>query len=307
MIESLICHRKFAGAAALTLCLLCIGCSTVTGPSAGSPGSPSQAKVSVFLKDAPSDSVLAFDLTLTDTALLDSGGKRFPLLGQSRTFELRQLRLASTLAISSAATDPATFSGLEVGLSSPRITLAGANGAVQQLTETTTPSVTLAKTTATVPINFSAATGQAQALMLDFDLQSSLSVDSGGNYLITPVLKSAAVGSTAGDAQLSMTLGKIVSVQATPANSLDVQLSTTSDVLHVKVDAATVFDTAVGQFSSLKAGQMIELEATFQPDGTYLAKFVNLGAPDPTLRFQGLLTDINQSGANPVMEMVVTQ
>ena len=304
MIKSLICQRNLAVAVVLSLSVVYLGCGVTSQQVTNPPvNTPTKAQVSVFLKDAPADDVVAFNLTITDAALFDSGGKRLPLLTFSRSFELRQLRLASALAISSAAIDPATVSTLEVGLSTPRLTVYGANGARQQLTETTTPSVSLANSRVSLPINFTVAAGQSQGLMLDFDVKNSLSVDSSGNYLITPVLKPALTG-TGGENELSMSLVKIAGVQSTPANSMDVQLPTIGETLHIKVDANTAFDPAIGQFSSLKSGQMIELEAKFQPDGTYLAKYVNQGAPDPTLRFQGVLMDTNQSGSNPAMEMV---
>ena len=305
MMKSFILRRNLTIGAVLSLSALSIGCG-ITSSSQGPnplPATPAKAQVSVFLKDAPADNVMALNLIITDAALFDSGGKRYPLLGFSRTFELRQLRQASTLAISSASIDPATVNSLEVGLSTPRLTVYGATGGMQELTETSTPSVTLTNSRVTVPISFTVAAGQSQGVMLDFDIQSSLSTDASGNYLITPVLKSAVTG-TGGNNELSMCLVKISAVQTT-GNSMDVQLPSIGETIHVKVDANTAYDPAVGPFSGLKVGQMIELEAKFQPDGTYLAKYVNQGAPDPTLRFQGVLMDMNQSGSSPLMEMVV--
>ncbi|MBV9179804.1 MAG: hypothetical protein JO356_00715, partial [Acidobacteria bacterium] len=134
-------------------------------------------------------------------------------------------------------------------------------------------------------------------------LKNSVTIDANGNYLITPVLKSALASST-GPNELSMVLVKVAAIQAA-TSSMDVQVVSLGDTVHVKVDSSTAFDPAVGQFSSLTAGQMIELEGKFQSDGSYLAKYINQGAPDPTLRFQGVLMDSHQTGSNPVAEMVV--
>lgn len=297
-------RRRLAITVLLSLSGMSIGCG-VTGSSQGpspTPSTPAKAQVSVFLEDAAADNVMSFNLTLTDAALFDSGGKRYPLLSFSRTFELRQLRLASTLAISGASIDPASVSNLEIGLSTPRLTVYSANGAIQQLTETTTPSVSLTNSRVTVPISFSVAAGQSQGVMLDFDIKNSLSIDANGNYLITPILKSTTTG-TSGNNEFSMSLVKIAAVQAA-SNGMDVQVPTIGDTIHVKVDSNTAYDPAVGQFSGLKAGQMIELEAKFQSDGSYLAKYINQGAPDPTLRFQGVLMGIDQNGSNPMIEMI---
>ena len=294
--------------AALVVCLLCSGCGVTSSSSSTTTtttqiNTPTQGQVTLFVQDAPVDGVVAFNCTVTDAGLFDSGGTRYPLLAWSRSFELRQLRLASALAVASVSTKPATFSNLEVGLSTPRLTIVGANGVVQQLTATTSPSVALTNSTVTVPVSFTLAAGQSQGVMLDFDLKNSLSVDANGNYLITPVLKSAVTSST-GPSELSMTLVQISAIQSAK-NSMDVQVLSVGDTVHVAVDSNTAFDPSVGQFSSLTTGQFIELEAKFQPDGTYLAKYVNPGAPDPTLRFQGVLMDTHQSGTNPVAEMVV--
>lgn len=308
MMKLSIVRQNLLVLAGLGLCLLIMGCgSTSAGPvptnTTTSLNTPTKGQVSLFLKDAPADGVVAFNVSISNASLFDSGGTSYPLSTWSREFEFRQLRLASALGVSAAAINPATYANLEVGLSSPRLTVVGANGVVQQLTQTTTPSVTLTNSTVTVPTTFSLAAGQSQGLMLDFDLQSSLSMDASGNYLITPTLTSATTTAN-GLSELSMTLATISAVQAT-ANTMDVQLVKTGDTVHVKIDGNTAFDPAVGQFSSLSAGQMIELEAKFQSDGSYLAKYVNQGASDPTMRFQGVLMDTNQTGATPVMEMVV--
>jgi Domain of unknown function (DUF4382)/Domain of unknown function (DUF5666) len=306
MIKSSDFRPTLLGIAALGVCLLCSGCGMTS--SSGSTtttqiNTPTQGQVTLFLQDAPVDGVVSCNVTLTDAGLFDSGGTRYPLLAWSRSFELRQLRLASALAVASVSTKPATFSSVEIGLSTPRLSVVGPNGMVQQLTATTSPSVTLTNSTVTVPVSFTLAAGQSQGVMLDFDLKNSLSVDGNGNYLITPVLKSAVTSST-GPSELSMTLVKVSAIQAA-TKSMDVQVLSVGDTVHVTVDSNTAFDPSVGQFSSLTAGQMIELEAKFQTDGTYLAKYVNPGAPDPTLRFQGVLMDTHQTGTNPVAEMVV--
>ncbi|HWC19706.1 MAG TPA: DUF5666 domain-containing protein, partial [Terriglobales bacterium] len=201
------------------------------------------------------------------------------------------------------ATDPGTFNNVQIGLSTPRLTLVGPGGAIQQLTETTTPSVSLSNSSVTVPASFTLTAGQMQGLTLDFNVQSSLWLDTNGNYVITPVMKSSTATST-GLSELSMSLVKISAVQAS-SSSMDVQVPATGDSVHMKVDSSTTFDHAVGQFSGLQPGQMIEVEAKFQSDGSYLAKYINQGPPDPTLRFEGVLLHANQGGSSPVMQMVV--
>ncbi|MBV9435266.1 MAG: DUF4382 domain-containing protein [Acidobacteria bacterium] len=306
MTKSFTIRENLLAAALLSLCLPFIGCgltSTTPANAAAAANTPTKGQVSMFVKDAPVDGVVAFNVSITNAALVDSAGTPYALSAWSREFEFRQLRLASALAASSVSISPATYNNLEIGLSSPRLTVVGANGVVQQLTQTSTPSVTLANSTLRTPIAFTLAAGQSQGVMLDFDLQKSLSKDANGNYVITPVLSSATT-TLSGIPELSMTLVQISAIQSS-AGTMDVQLATTGDTVHVKVDGTTVFDPAVAQFSSLSVGENIELEGKLQSDGSYLATNVNQGAPDRTLRFQGVLMDTNQSSANPLLELVV--
>jgi hypothetical protein len=307
MIKSSIRYQLLTGAAALSLCLFLTGCGLTLGKPSNQPSTPppttSNAQVSVFLKDAPADDVIALDLTLTDAALFDAGGMRYPILNWARPFELRHTRLAPTPAVSLATTNAAAFSTLEVGWASPRLTLVAADGSIQQLTETTTPSVTLSSSTIPIPTTLSVSAGQSQGVMLDLDVKSSLWVDANGNYVISPVVKATPVTSTDAENELSMSLVKVINVQSS-ANTMDVQLLATGDTLHIKVDSNTQFDAAIGKFSNVTPGQMIEVEAKFQTDGSYLAVYVNPGAPDPTLRFQGVVMAIDQSGTNPVAQLV---
>ncbi|MBV8205702.1 MAG: DUF4382 domain-containing protein [Acidobacteria bacterium] len=294
--------------AAIGLCLLASGCgstaslqsSSSSSSGFGNSGQP-QGQVSLFMQDAPTDGVVAFNVTVSEAALFDAGGKRYPVLGWARSFELRQLTLASALVEGGAAVAPASFTSIELGLASPRLTLVNASGAIQQLTETTTPSVQLANPTISAPVTATLAANGSLGIMIDFDLKNSLSVDGNGNYIITPVLKPS-VTAASGPPELSLTPVKITALQS---GSMDAQVLSIGDTVHIAVGPSTQFDTTVAQFSSLKAGEVVEVEAKLQADGSYLATAVNAGPPDPTKALQGILMSTSPSGSNQLIQMVV--
>ena len=88
--------------------------------------------------------------------------------------------------------------------------------------------------------------------------------------------------------------GTINAVLATPANCLDIQLVGSGISVLVRTDPNTQFSNSIGDFSNLQVGQLIEVNAQFLSDGTFLAKSVDLGIPEQSIRYQGVATRVQQ-------------
>jgi hypothetical protein len=90
-------------------------------------------------------------------------------------------------------------------------------------------------------------------------------------------------------------VGQVVNLPATPANSFDFQVPNVTGTVRVVTNANTFFDGGITQFTGLQKNQFVEIEATLQPDGTFLAKYVELSAADQSLRVQGVMTSTQQN------------
>lgn len=292
----------------LTLAGVLSGCGSTGATGSGTtvtpppPPTPGTANLSVFVKDAAADNVLAFKVDVTSVAVTDSTGKSTTLSTTPLTFELRHLELAPTIALEAGNLPSGGYNTLNLTLANPSLIVNSAG----------TPTATTPQMTATsvaIPLSsFSLPSGGTQGLSLDFDLQASITQNASGTYVINPVIHEAAVAPGSSGMQLVDTVGKITALPASPASSFDFQASSAATAARIVTDANTVFDASIGKFSSLQVGQYVEVEGTLQNDGTFLAKYVELSASNPLLRVGGVVSAIQKDATgNPTGINLVVQ
>jgi len=238
--------------------------------------------------------------------LTNAAGQSVSIANGAHPMEFRHLELAPTLAFQTNVPLD-NYSALKLSFTNPQIIVRSSTGKMVRLNGSTTPSVRLASSNVRVPVAMSVS--GVTGLMFDFDLQRSITIDSSGNYIVNPVI-SAFVTDNSGPGQLEDTLGQIVSVASGEnLQILDVSLLDTGTVVRVHTDAKTFFGTSIGQFSNLSVGQVIELDAQLQQDGTFLASLIDAGPPDPSRSYHGLLSSMQQASAgsttNAIMNFVV--
>ncbi len=132
------------------------------------------------------------------------------------------------------------------------------------------------------------------------NLQKSIAKDASGNYVVDPVVQPSATSSSSSQNELEDTRGVIAAIPAN--NALDVNLTASGKTVRIVTDANTRFSSDIGQFSSLQVGLEIEVNAHFQSDGTFLAREVDLGAPNPSLRYSGVVTQARQAPFQVVVQ-----
>jgi hypothetical protein len=177
-------------------------------------------------------------------------------------------------------------------------------GNVTQLTAMTTPSVTLATSSVTIPDAFSVSANGYVGVTLNFDLQSSISVNSSGNYIVTPVITAAPVNST--EPSLVDDVGRITTVATGSTPAVNLQLLSGSSVA-VNADGGTIFSSDITEVANLRAGQTVEINADLQSSGSYLAKFLGSSTAELSSTYEGLVTNAAQNGSGGFSFTVAVQ
>lgn len=278
-----------ACAALLALSLLMSACggaggtSTTQTPVTRSTASP---RVAIFLRDNTSEQVLAARVDINSAQL--AGSSSTDIITSTRAVELKHLDMAPTL-VHQGLINTGSYTAVNLTLANPRLSVADSRGNILQVLPTTTPSVRLAATTATVPVTFSAQGEDSIGVMLDWNLRQAITVDPSGNFVISPTIRASLVVSSDTKPEIVDTLGRVTSVDRA-ANRMNVQLISNGQTIAVSVNSGTVFDTSLASFAGVQVNQVVDLDAKLQADGTFLAHFVNLGPADPALAFQGLVT-----------------
>ena len=283
--------------------ILAVGCASNPAPAPPPPGGGES--LAVFMKDAPADSALSVQVTVNSVSAVKSGGQSVMLSNTPRTYELKHLSLAPTLTtVQNLAAG--SYTGITLALSNPQMQVLDANGNLETLDATTTPSITLAQSSVTVPLSFSIASKANGGVVLDFDLAKSLSVDNSANVILTPSLTAAVAASADPVPQLTSSVGT-VSALAKNGAGFDFQLVESGATVHVTTDSNTFFDAAVQKFSNIAVGQLLEINAYLATDGSYLAKGINGSASSLANRQQGLLTGTYQNSAGQTVLSIAVQ
>ena len=244
----------------------------------------------VLMQDAGAGNIVSFHLDVTPLSITDSSGITTSLSNTSLPFELIHLDLAPSLALPGAKLPAGSYTSVNLAVANPQLVVLS-NGVPTQVS-----NVKLAQTFVAVPLSaLNLLAGGTLGLALDFDVPKSVSVDANGNYTVTPVVHSATVvPSSSPGMQLVDVVGQVVNLPASPANSFDFQVPKITGTVRIVTDANTVFDSGVSKFSDLQKNQFVEIEAVLQPDGTFLAKYIELSASDQSLRVQGIVTGVQQ-------------
>jgi hypothetical protein len=255
--------------------------------------------MSVFVSDAAADNVMAFVIDVTKVSVTDSSGKTTTLTSTPQTVDLRHLELAPALAVQASSLPSGSYNAITLTLANPKLAVFSAGTA-------TAVNATLSNATVNIPLsNFSLASGATEGVALDFDLVNSLSTNSSGGFVINPVVHPATVTPSATSMEMVDTVGKISAINSSPANSFNFQLLSGVATAVVVTNSSTGYDSSIGQFSNLAAGQYVEVEGSFQSDGSFLARFIEQGATTPALRMEGVLVSVNTTSTPATITLVV--
>ncbi len=291
--------------------VLVVGLGLLATSCGGGSGSnltqPATGNVQIKMGDAPADSVLAFELTITRIDLTPQGGSPVTVLSHPRDIELAHLSgTVETLALTKVA--PGTYTGASISVSKVEVTYIP--------TGTTTPVHKEFTLNATVNVSFTpAVTIGAGAMVLNFDvnLAQSLTFDASGNVTaINPVF---AVSTSAiapkdqqkeEDGEMEDFVGMVTTLTPASGNapaSFVVTPQSSGDPRTFTVDANTKFDDGLTQFSDLKLNMMVKVDAVTQTDASLLAKEVELLEDHDGTEVEGIVIDTSGSPVTTITLM----
>jgi len=268
--------------------------------------------VSLTIHDAPPAgvTVLSFEIAVTGAVLNSFTQGNVSILHGPVDVELTQLGTAS--AFLDAENVPAgTYQSITVAFANPRLTIQNnsgsaiescANGAICELTPTLSPaSVTV--TSSPFPLTLIAST--PAGLRLDFDLNQSIQ----SNLSINPSVTFTQLSSSEGEQgqqgemdQIDDLEGQVTAVDS--ANNQFTLKTANGQTLTIQLNSSTEFEGfdkagLANSFSSMKAGQTVEVNAALQAGGTLLAKKVELKQTETEAQqqaeFEGTISSVDNA------------
>jgi len=313
--------------AVLCLNLLLSGCGVTSSrnsaPANTTPlGEDNKQSMFSFLEDSPADNVVAFRLDATGAALSTDAGTSFsindtvdtfPMVRAIQRVELRHLHLAPTLAFHTSNVPSGDYTTLNLSFANPQLTVRDSQGNITRVDGSTTPSVHLTKSSVSIPLALSV--NGPVGLMLDFNLQQSIMLDAKGNYIVDPVIIPSVISEFGAATELQDTEGQIVKISRDDQLQerfgkfvnieMDVQLLNSGKTVHVMANS-DIINRSIVPFGDLQVGQMIELSAQFQKDGTFLATGISPSSSNPSLTYKGLVSGVQpDSSGNFLVNMIL--
>jgi hypothetical protein len=306
--------RKSAGKLALILTGLGLAGCTGTVKSTQKLGQPLSANstgtVSMFLRTTKASGPAAFTMVVSGLSVTDSSGNPVSLLNTVEVPEVRHLELAPEMLSQATLVPQGYFQSMIMTLANPELSVVDAQGNITVLTGTTTPSVRLATSAVTIanlPSLFSiAAMGNAK-VMMDLDLERSISRDASGNYVINPWITATQMSAAQPDESLVDDIGTITNVSSGSSPVLNMKLQSSGSNVTVDTNGDTLWSADITQLSNLQAGQSIEITADMESSGSYLANFVGSSTADLPTTYEGLLTKARQDSSGNTSFTVAVQ
>jgi Domain of unknown function (DUF4382) len=305
---------KFIGKLALILTGLGLAGCTGTVKSSQKLGQPLSANstgtVSMFLRATKASGTAAFTMVVSGLSAMDSSGNPVSLLNTVEVPEVRHLELAPAMLSQATMVPQGHFQSIFMTLANPEISVVDAQGNVTVLTGSTTPSVKLATSTVAIsslPGLFSVTARGNTEVMMDFDLERSISRDGAGNYVITPWITGTQMSTAQPEESLVDDIGTITTVSSGSAPVLNMNLQSSGSNVTVDTNGETLWSADITQLSNLQAGQSVEITADMESSGSYLAKFVGSSTAEMPTTYEGLLTKTTQDSSGNTSFTVVVQ
>lgn len=295
--------KFFAFAVLLGLCMMGMSCGSSNSSSQNS-NSNSQASVFVTGEDAPSSSVVGFNVTI-DSITLNNGSTTVTALSSPEAVDFARLMGLRTL-LGFNTIKPGTYNSVT-------FTFENTNPApVISYVDMSTnpPSVktltgSFSQTTVTVPLPTGAplvvdSNGLA-GLHIDFDIQDSLATNAGQiTGVINPVINLAAVSASEEMGEITDFTGNVVSTSSS-TNSFQMQgpygMPRTIDV-----NSSTQYNGS-NSLGTLTADAIVSVIGAVQADGSILAKYVELITTDKAF-ISGRVLAVNPS-SGPVTSVTM--
>lgn len=281
--------------------VVCAGLALALVACGGTGGTSTSgmARYNVTMGDAPTDSVVSFEIAVSSIVLTGAGA---PVTILSTPMDIELTHLAGTVEPLTVADVPAgTYTGATITITGAEATVINSSGVPVQAT------VNLSQSTVNLPINLTV-DGTASTLNFDLNLAQSLTVDLTANpptVTVNPVFTAMAAANAPENEQENENGGiedVTGAVSATTANSFTINSG--QQTLTFSVNSGTSFD-GVASLSALMNGMLVEVTGVSQSDGTLLATKVDVAEDSPDgLEAEGLVTSVTGNPAGSITLVV---
>ena len=273
---------------------------TGTGPGSGTGTTPTATPVQVNLGDAPADWIMAFGMTVNNVTLTPASGTPVSLVATATPMEMTQT-MATMQPLAALSIPQGTYTRATVTLASVSM------GYLDPVTKAYVQKAMPGPFTAVVPFSPALTVGaNPMALNFDMNMGASVTVDGSGNVSLSPVM-TAAMASLATSGQTPWTGGMqqmMGSVSTISGSQFSLGAMMGMQKASFTTDATTLFTgSGLAGMAGLTSGMMVSVDATVQPDGSYLAKRVeSLGVGSTGMMGGGLVTTVT---GNPPTQLTL--
>ena len=245
------------------------GCGGTGGGTSTPRGGSTSVAMQVSLSDAPADQLLSLQLTINSIVLTSTSGATAGILPAATTVEVSHLQ-ATAQPVSEVTVPQGTYTGATVSISNVTAVYVNLSGQIAQANFSGAFNV---------PVTFSPnliVGTSALALNLDLNLAQSLQSLASGGFVpvMTPTINNVPAPSQQEEGTGGVhDLTGIVTSVGSSSFALAVRQAATS--LTIVVNSSTQL-TGVSGLSGLAAGDIVEVDAAMQSDGTLLASKVEV-------------------------------
>ena len=292
---------------------LLVGC----GGGMSSPNQPVTANMvqtSLTIHDNPpmGVTVLSFDIDVTGAALQPSDSSKQPvsMLSEPEDIELEHLQTESAL-LASKSVPTGTYSSLMVSFANPHMTIQNQTPNPLTLGSQSCPSGQICEfdpklnqssvTVQAAPFPITLTMNSPVVLKMDFNVDASVQAT---DLSITPTVSLVQVPTTNSTGQQDDEDVEVVGTISSPPSGTTFMIQTgmNGPSYTISTDNNTQFDfgtsCSANNFSCLQKGQIVEVEAKMQPDGSLLALEVKLFQPPNQISFAGTISSVSSGGTS---------
>jgi hypothetical protein len=290
--------------ALLAVALLLVACgggggTPGTAPAATPPSpQPASTPVQINLGDDPADRLVATSVTVNSVALIRSDGGSVIVMSTPRPMEM--MRLMGTVApLALAGVPQGSYTGATLTFGPSTVTY------IDSITGLPVQRTVPGPVTTTVMFSSPLVVGTAPMVVnLDMNMAASVGIDAGGNVSLTPALRAhhnaAVTGSR--DPEDGGMHGLNGMVSSAGSNTFTVTMMQGMPAVSLATHSGTHFE-GVGGTHMMGSSQLLSVDATLQPDGTWTATRVHARAAAGGAMAAGVVT--NLTGAPPTQLVLV--
>ncbi len=249
--------------------LLLVGCGGGTSSQNPNP-QPNTTSLQVNIGDGPSDRLVAVSMTIASMTLANASGGSITVVSSPTTVEMMHL-MATMQPISLMKVPQGTYSGTTVNISSAMVMYM--DPSTGQLVQKTVSG----PMSAAVAFSPSLTVGNSpMVLNLDMNMASSVSIDGAGNVSMTPAMVASMNPGGTGSSHDPENGGMehmTGTVKSFSGNSFTMSMMQGSQDVPISTDSNTLFE-GMGGMGGMSNGMIVMVDATMQPDGSFMAHTV---------------------------------